>query len=365
MKFTCIKENLEKALSIAERFTGKNINLPILGNILLEVNENTLHLTATNLEYAVQISLSGKGLRNGKLSVPAKIFSSLVQSIKEDKIDLEEKQNNLLIKTDTRDTRINGTRTDDFPLLPKVKKSFSFFIEEGLLKRGLEKVLPASAISEFKPELNGVFFRVSSGKLYLAATDTFRLAEFVCPLSKKTENENFSFILPQRIAQEVSRILAEDEEIKITFGENQTLFEIGEIKIISRLIEGNFPEYTNIIPKDFSTSTFLKKDELINAIRSASIFASKIQDITFNISKNNFEVNSSNPEIGEHKIKLQAATTGKDVKISFNYRYLLDGLTVSDEEEVFFGCNLENSPSLVRGKSETTFLYVIMPIRLT
>lgn len=362
MKFSCVKENIGKAIAVAERFAGKNITLPILANVLLEADNNSLTLTATNLEYAAQITIPGRGTP-GRVTVPAKILNSLIQSFKDEKIDLEEGKHNLFIRTDTRETRINGMNPDDFPLIPKFKKMSSLRVDSLLLRQGLEKVLPAVSSSEFKPELTGIFFNISPKAVRLAATDTFRLSEKVIDSSGSRE-ENFSFILPQRVALELSRVLQDGEEAEILIGENQALFESGGIKIISRLIEGSFPEYGGIIPKHFELTGFLDRGEFIGAVRAASIFSSKIQEVVLKFRENELEISSANSEIGEHKISLPIASTGKEAVLSFNYRYLLDGLTALDEDELFIGVNNENTPSLIRNKSDGTFVYVLMPIRL-
>lgn len=364
MKFLCVKENLGKALALAERFTGKNLTLAILGNVLLKAEENVLRVSATNLEYGVEIVVPGQVSRPGLVSVPAKILNSLVQSGQEGKLELEEKQGNLFVKTDTRDIRINGTPPDDFPLIPKIKKTSTFTIDSSFLEHGLGKVLPSVSSSEFKPELNGVLFKIAGKTLRLAATDTFRLAEKTLELSAKSEGESFSFILPQRVSQELSRIAGSDE-VRVSLGENQVMFEIGGIKIISRLIEGNFPEYSAIIPKDFETSAFLDLPEFIDIVRSSSIFASKLQEVKLEVRGKNLEVTTLNPEVGEYKTKLSISTTGKDITISFNFRYLLDGLNSLDEKEFFLGLNSENNPALLRNKNDSSFLYVLMPIRLS
>lgn len=364
MKFSCVKEYLEKAVAIAERFTGKNITLPILANLLLETEGNNLVVTATNLEYAVQIIVPGKTGRPGKVSVPAKILNSLIQTIREEKVDFEEKQGNLFVRTDTRDTRLNGLNPEEFPILPKVKKTSSFRVESYLLKQGIEKVLPAVSASEFKPELAGVFFNFAPRTLRLAATDTFRLAEKTISLDGK-DGESFSFILPQRVALELARVLQDKEEIKIGTGENQALFEAEGIKIISRLIEGNFPEYGGIIPKQFENTSHIKREEYIQAVRSASIFSSKIQEVVLKFKEKILEIASANAEVGQHHMTIPVASGGKEISISFNYRYLLDGLSALDEEELFMGVNSENTPSLLRNKEDGSFLYVLMPIRLS
>lgn len=363
MRFSCVKEKLERAITIAERFTAKNITLPILGNILLESRESTLLITATNLEQAVQVTIPGKG-QAGSVCVSGKIFSSLVQSLKEDTITLEEKQGNMTVKTNTRDTRINGMPTDGFPLIPKIKKISSLQLDALLLKQGFESVLPAVSSSEFKPELSGVFLSGSGKLLKLVATDTFRLAEKKLPVSEPPSGL-LSCIIPQRVAQELARIISEgEEEIEVLYGDNQILFNLKGIQVISRTIEGNFPEYGNIIPQQFETTCFLETSEFINAVRSSSIFSSKIQEVTLKFSKKQIEITASNPEIGEHKIILPGGSVGKETKVSFNYRYLLDGIGAMHEKEVFLGVN-ENAAAVVKNKNDDSLLYVLMPIRLS
>lgn len=364
MKFICARENLERAFAIAERFTGKNLTLPILGNMLLEVRENTLMVTATNLEYAVQLTISGNGGKAGKASVPAKIASALVQSMRDDKIQLEEKGGNVVMKSDTRDARLNGMPANDFPLMPTIKKSASFEIGALELQSGLASVLPAVSLSEFKPELAGVNCKVGLRALHLAATDTFRLAEKITPLSRAGEEPQFSFILPQRIASELSRILDGEEQVSISLGDNQALIEYQGMRIISRLIEGNFPEYGAIIPNQFGTTCFFKRTELLQAVRSSSIFASKLQDVTLSFTENECEISSANQEIGEYHTRLPIALSGKEARVSFNYRYLMDGLTLLQGDELFFGMNNETAPALMHDRTDNTLLYVIMPIRV-
>lgn len=370
MKFTCVRENLERAVSIAERFTGKNLTLPILGNVLFDVQENVLTITATNLEYAIQIAVPGSGGRAGRISVPAKIASALVQSIQDEKIQLEERSGNLIVKTDTRDARVNGMPANDFPLMPTIKKTASFEIGSLDLQSGFASVLPAVSLSEFKPELAGVHCKVGLRALHLAATDTFRLAEKTIPLpppeGRGMPNQDaspFSFILPQRIASELSRILDGEERITISVGENQVLFEREGMRVISRLIEGNFPEYGAIIPNQFGTTCFLKRALLLRAVKSSSIFASKLQDVVLNFTKAECEISSENQEIGEYRTRLPLTLSGREARASFNYRYLIDGLSIVQGEDIFFGMNGETAPALMHDRADNSLLYVIMPIK--
>lgn len=365
MKFSCTKETLERAILTAERFTGKNLSLPVLGSILFETDDSNLTITATNLESAVKIVINGRSQKKGKAAIPAKIFSSLIQSVSDEKIDLEEKQGNVFIKTGSRDARVNGIPPDDFPIFPKIKKAASFMADGFELGKGLEKVLPAVSSSEFKPELNGVNFKVSGTRLFLAATDTFRLAEKIITLSEKADGGSVSFILPQRVAQEAARVFGGEEEVKISLGENQVVFETEKLTIISRLIDGNFPEYSGIIPKEFDVTAFINKREFNDAVRASSIFSSKLQEISLKFKARELEINSLNQEVGEYKTSIPAATTGSGIGLNFNYRYLLDGVNVLDEEEIFMGLNSEQKPSMLRNKEDNSFLYCLMPIRLS
>lgn len=363
MKFSCVKEKLERAIMIAERFTGKNVTLPILGNILLRFGDNALMLTATNLEHAIEIKVPGNSSGEGNITVPAKVASALIQSIKDEKIELEGKQGSLIITTDTRDTRVNGMISDDFPLIPKVKAGTYFSVEGGLLRRGLERVIPAVSLSEFKPELGGVFFKIDAHNLRLAATDTFRLAEISFPLVKKDADARASFILPHRVAGELMRVLGDTGDVTVALGENQVLFEINGIKITSRLIEGNFPEYNAIIPKNFETTCFFGKDDMRDAVRASSIFTSSLQDVSLRFHDKGIQVRSINSEIGEYKTDIAVPVQGREITMNFNYRYLLDGLNALHEHEVVWGSNSEYTPAVLRNKSDGSFLYIIMPIR--
>lgn len=361
MKFICKKEKLERALAFAERFTGKNLALPILANILFDAGDGVLVVTATNLEHAIQISVPGSSAKPGRVSVAAKIVSSFIQSVHEENIELEEKQGNLYIKSDTRHTRINGLPAEDFPLIPKIKKNNSFVIEAALFRDGIAKVIPATSISEFKPELTGVFVKITPTEIKFAATDTFRLAEKI--IQRRSEGEGVSFILPHRVALELTRVLDGDGEVRVSLGENQIVCESEGIKIISHLVEGNFPEYSAIIPKNFETSCYLNRAEVASAVRASSIFASKLQEVTLLFQGKNFEITAVNQDVGEYKTEVPAAVTGKNVSISFNHRYLLDGLNLIEDGDFFLGLNNENAPSLICSKTDKSFVYVMMPIR--
>lgn len=365
MKFRCVVDYIKSAVAAAERFTGKHATLPILSHILFEVKDGALRVAATNLESAYQTKIAGDRQKDGRVAVPAKVLGSFLQSLKDDTLSLEERQGNLYLKTDTRQTRINGMAAEDFPIIPTIVPSSLFQVDAALLARGFASVLPAVSLSEFKPELRGVLVALAGSELSLAATDTFRLAEFTTSLESGSQKEKTSFILPHRIAQEVARIAREGEMTAMGTDANYALVTFGNVSIISRLIEGVFPDYRAIIPSTFETSCFVSRPQLADAVRSSSIFASKLQDVRLWAEGKMMEVSSSNQDIGEHTITIPCSISGKEARVSFNYRYLLDGIQLFDEDEIFMGLNGGQGKAMLRNKSDESARYVVMPIRLS
>lgn len=366
MKFTCATSDFSRAVSIAERFCGRNIALPVLAQVLIEADGDTVSVTGTNLEHAAVWRTPARVSRKGRVCVPAKTLASLLQSFGDQEVTVEEDHGSLRLSTKERDGKVNGIAADEFPLVPAVKKTQSFSVHAGLLSQCLARVLPAVSASEFKPELTGVSLRAEGDTLTLAATDTFRLGE--CGITDKSlgSKGSVSCIIPERTAQEIMRIMdGATGKAAVSLGENQMLVECDDGKIVSRLIEGSFPDYKAIIPAQFSTSAYVKKSDLVAAIRSASIFASKLQEVTLRFSPSGLEIAAANPDVGEYRTTCAAALTGKDISMSFNWRYILDGVQALEDEEIFFGCNKESSPALLRNKSHQAYTYVVMPIRLT
>lgn len=366
MKFSCATSDFTRAAGIAERFTGKNIALPVLSQVLIEADADSVSVTGTNLEHALVWRVPARVSQKGKVCVPAKTLSSLLQSFGDEEVRAEEDKGSLRLSTKEREGKVNGIAADEFPLVPAVKKIQSFSVNAEVFSRSIARVLPAVSSSEFKPELTGICLRVEGDAITLAATDTFRLGECVITEKSSGAKEQISCIVPERTAQELARILdGETGKVVMSFGENQTVIECGNGKVVSRLIEGNFPDYRAIIPARFATSAYVKKDDLIAAVRSASIFASKLQEVTMRFSSAGLEIVAANPDVGDYRTVCPASVTGKDIAMSFNWRYVMDGIQQLEDEEIFFGCNQESSPALLRNKSHQACTYVVMPIRLT
>lgn len=373
MKFSCAQQDLERAAAIAERFTGKQLALPALANVLLAADGKGLMLTATNLEHAVQVRVAARVGREGRVTLPARVFATLLQSLGDGDVHGEGEQGNLRLTTARRNVRINGMPADDFPPIPKIKKTAGFSAPALLLARGLSRVLPAVSSSEFKPELAGVYFRQGKDDVTLCATDTFRLAEAVVPLAHpgdglpgREQGAGVSCILPHRPATELARLLdGEDGDVAVAVGDNQLTAETRRGTLTSRLVDGAFPDYKAIIPARFATSAYLSREDAVRGVRAASIFASKLQEITLRLQEKRMDIRAANPDVGEYHVEYPASLAGKETAMSFNWRYVMDGLQQLDDEEVFFGCNDAGAPALIRNKSHAAFTYVVMPIRLT
>jgi len=371
MKFITLVENLKKAVVLAERITSKNITLPILSNVLIETNKNQIHLKATDLEIGAEINVSGKTEKEGKVVIPAKTFSDFLNSLPEEKIILEAKENNLKVESGKFKTIFQGYSSEDFPIIPQIKTDKFIEIEKGLLKEGLEQVILSVGYSTNFPELTSVLFKIEQEGLKLVGTDRYRLAVKTIPSEKIKTNlkEDFEVLVPLRTIQEVLKMLAEkledeSEIITISPDPNQIQFATENVRLISRLINAEYPNFKDAIPTNFENQVILKRTDLKEAIKVIGIFSGKVNEVKFRFNplKKEVVLEAQDPTLGQSETLLDSVEIkGNPLDIAFNYRFFLDGLEASRGEEVFIGLNKENSPVLMRGKEESNFLYVLVP----
>jgi len=368
MKFIIIRVNLKDGVSITERFVGNNLNLPILKNILIEADNNRIKLTATNLETAINFFVAGKVIEQGKLTVPAGVLLNLISNLTSDRLNLENKSGNKLeIKTDNYEALIQGSPTDEFPIVPKIKNQSEFIeIKAEIIKEALNQTLVAVQFSDLRPELNSILFDFTLDALKLAATDSFRLAEKIINQDQFNTNhkKGFKILIPLKTAQELPRIVKNEDVLKIYHDENQVLFKTEQVELLSRLTEGRFPDYEAIVPKKFNTEIVLNKQELINALKLAGIFGGKNSEVKLKIQENKkiVEITSSDQAIGDNNYILTAKIQGNLKEIIFNWRYLTDALKVINGEDVFLGINKENEPAEIKSPSDSSYFYILKPI---
>ena len=378
MKFTTLVETIKKAVNSAEKITGKNLTLPILGNILLKTNKNKLHLSATDLEIGIELIITGKIEKEGKFVIPAKTFSDFLNNLSEEKITIEEKNDVLIVKSGKYNTTFQGFNPEEFPIIPETKTEKHLEIEKIDFEEALEQVIPSVGYTSPKAELNGILLKLeTSGSkklLKLVGTDSFRLAEKEISSSKiKTNIKNdLEIIIPLRTAQEILRLIQEKTEnddsiVRIMPEPNQVEFSFSDMRLVSRLINAEYPKYSSIIPNSFENQITVNKKELAEAVKIIGLFSGKVNDVKFNFdpSKKEIILEAQDLSLGKSQtILTPKEMSGNPLQISFNYRFLLDGLNSIKENDIFLGLNKESSPGLIRGESDDSFSYILMPIKL-
>ena len=364
MKITCTTENLRTAVHTTERFTGRHVTLPILSHILCRADEQKISLIGTNLEFGIEYHLAGKVQKPGVVTIPAKPISQLLGSIHDETVTIEAKSQHLALHTPTTDVTILGLDPGDFPTLPVIKREHTFAIPALDFVSGLQRVTPAAAVSDLKPELAGVLFALSPGSLTLAATDSFRLAEQKITL-RESGGQRAECIVPIRTAQEVMRILPPEPnvDVRVSIGEHQAVLEWGEARILSRLIDGAYPPYQNIMPSAYETTLLVSRDDLLKKIRLAAVFSSRLNDVTLRFSPTELEVATANAETGSTSARLAAKGRGASGTAVFNYRYLSDGLEAAGGENVILNLNGISGPTLIQNPADSAYRYLVMPIR--
>jgi DNA polymerase-3 subunit beta len=367
MKLIVLKNNLKEGLSAVERAASENANLPILKNVLIKTFNNKIQLSATNLELAITKYISGKIVEEGSITVPLSALLSIVNNTPNERINLEVEHNTLLFKTDNYDATIQGLPEEEFPIIPKLENTTTYLeLDTSLFKEGVTKILNTIQISEIRPEISGVLLDFQVTHVKLVGTDSFRLAEKTIAENNFKSNfqRGFRIIIPLRTMQEVLRITTTGP-IRMYIDPNQILFKNDELEVISRLIDGTYPDYEQIIPKSLETELSLERDHLINAVKLVSTFSSKTNDLklNFNEGKKTLEVYSANQYLGENKYLIPVKSKGKSFHTSFNWRYLLDGLKNFESKEILLGVNGDNRPALLKNPADASYFYILMPIK--
>lgn len=364
MIITVLREELRDALLICERFSSRQLTLPVVGNVLLKTLGQKLKIQATNLEMGIEVPIQAKVIKEGMITVPPRILSSLLQTITEEKITLEEKQGTLCVDGGTSQSEIRGIPGGDFPIMPNLGEGTVIKILNNLLINQISRVIPSITPSDFKPEISGILFNLKKNNLIIAGTDTFRLSEAKIK-EFSVQGDYLPFIIPLRPIQELIKIARPDDETKFNFKDSQVAIETGEgIKIISRLISGKYPEYEGLIPKEFAASLRLPRVEMLNTVKLSGVFATKLNDIILTYRTNNLIVEIINPEVGKFTKEIKAKVSGKSGKIGFNYRYLSDALDVLSSDDVLLSLTDETKPVLIQDEADQSFFSILMPIRI-
>jgi DNA polymerase-3 subunit beta len=369
MKCTILSDNFKKALSLVERSTGKNLTLPILSSFLIDAEIGALKIIGTNLEIGIETIIRGTIQEQGKIAIPARALSSYISTIpKDEKITLESKDTDLIVKTQTQKTVFKGYQQDDFPPFPQIKDIYKLSIKKTDIIHTISRNLISISKNTIKPELASMYFSIEKDMLTIASTDSFRLSEEkIKPISFSPKIANESFLIPARTCEELIKLLeySNDEEVFFTIGNGELLVKYNDTSLYSRLTEGNFPDYKQIIPKKFTTQAIVSRSTLANHIKRASIFANKLQGVTLAFTKETGDcvIESSNRDVGEYKASMKSDIHGNSINIVFNYHYLLDGIEGYADDTLSFGFNSESQPLLIRPVKKENSLYVVMPMK--
>lgn len=376
MIFACTQENLAQGLGLVGHITGKNVNLPILGNVLLKTDGGNVRLSTTNLEMAVSVVIRGKVDQQGEFTVPAKLLMDYVALLPAGKVELAVQEDTLEIKADGKVTKIKGMQASEFPLIPKLVIDQGYKLDATAFRQAIGQVAFAVSSSESRPELSGVacFFHGQAGqdRLVMAATDSYRLAERSLALLAGGSAKEAKCIVPARALVEVARILsaykdemATPETAEWAITENQFVLTYGNVELISRLIEGSFPDYRQIIPTQFRSTIRVSRSELIKAIRAASLFARQgLFDVHLELfADGRLTVSSADTGTGAHTTTIQVAKEQEPNKVTVNFKYVTDGLSAVSVDEVKIQLIDGMNPVVLAPATGEGFQYVVMPIR--
>jgi len=373
MKLTCLQENLNRGLSIVGRAVATRTTLPITNNVLLAAEGGQLKLVATNLEMAISCWIGAKIEEEGAITVPARLLTEFVSSLPSDTIavNLSPQTKTLGLKCARFEARISGVDAKEFPPIPSVDEGITTSVEVETLRQAINQVVFAAATEESRPVLTGVCTQFEGSTLTLAAADGFRLAVFKMPIKDKVSQKT-EVIIPARTLAELNRLMGDQEEaVNITLNPNksQVLFRLKSTELVSQLIQGTFPNYSQLIPKSYNTRVMVNVAEFLRATKTASIFARDGSGIVRLVVTPGSETNpgrlavsARSEEIGDDVGEIDATVEGADAKIAFNGKYLTDVLSVLRESQVALETTNPSSPGLIRPVGTENYTHVVMPM---
>lgn len=364
MEIEVTQEKLSKALNNVSKIAVGKVTLPVLNNVLIRVDNKKVSLITTNLDMAIVDFLPVSDSKDGVITVPAKLLAEFVSNLpRGEKIKITEKDSKITITAGKYSSIINGTPADDFPELPEIDEKNAVIFKIGIdeFKEGVSSVAVASSNDLARPALTGIFFNTKNKNLLVAATDGYRLAEK--KLIKNIQSE-ISAIVPSSSLQEVLRAINDEmDEVEITFDENLVRFRLGEVEIISKLIDASYPDYALLIPKKSDIKIELGRDELIRVTRLASLFARSVNGAIVCEAKqpSTFSVKSVASELGENDSSIETSVSSEG-KITLSARFLMDALNVLTDKDITFEFSGGTSPAVLHNKNNEDYIHVVMPL---
>jgi DNA polymerase-3 subunit beta len=375
MKFSCNQDTFSKYLNIVSRVVSNKPGLPILSNVLFESEKNKLIIKATDLELSINTWIGADITDDGKVTIPAKQLTDFVNSVPQEVIQVEVEKQNFNISTSNNTASFNTMPSDDFPNIPSVDKKIEPFIQinKADLVMAINKVAFAAATDDIKPVLTGVKFEIENDTISLIATDGLRLSKQSIKIPKTSKEKDF--LIPVRALLELSYIISEtntdeDELVSIYLIEekNQVMFRVGDIDLISRLIDGEFPEYKQIIPTGFKTKCNIEREAFTNSLKVVNIIARSVlgNKMILDISSkdNKITLSATQADLGKNESNFDCKVEGDDLKIAFSAKLLSDVLNHLDSESILFECSEAIKPGVFKIEGDDSFVHLVMPMML-
>lgn len=364
MKLECDKSKIEIVIQKAARLANKHLTLPVLSCVYLEaLDGNTLVVKSTNLDIGIEIETKVKVIEKGNVAVPANILVGTLSSIKENDLVFETVDNNLKISSNQNSVVIKCMPNDDFPSIPKLTDSKSIKINCPDLIFGFKSVWYSASSSNVKPELGSIFVYKGENGLVFVSTDSFRLAEK--RINTKITADFPQTLIPYRNVIEIIKLFEDYKgEIEIIFDKNQASFVAQDVYVVSRLIDGSFPDYKQIIPKNYTATATVLKNDLLNSIKTSNIFSDTLNQVKLKVDVKNkiLSVESKNNDIGEYKEAIKASTVGENIELNFNNKYIIDCMQSIPSDSLTLSFGGVGKPLAISGVTDKSFLYIVMPM---
>src|SRR3989344_1194670 len=362
MKLQVTQQNFAKALNTVARVASTRGTLPILSNVLIKTDKNRLSVSATNLDIAITHHIGSKIDKEGSVTVPARLTQDFVSNLPDSVLKLDLDGHKLSIVTDKYQSTINGLVADDFPVTPAISGGTKWRVPAADFKKALSQVVFAASNDDARPVLTGVYFYRHGGEAVAAATDSYRLAENKLGKSKQAVN----FLVPATAINDVLRIISDaDKEVVVTHDDQQVSFEFGDVTLVARLVEGNYPDYRKLLPTKFASVAKLKRSDFANITKVSSLFARESAgSVTINVDKDEklVSIKAIASQLGENTAAASAEVTGGG-EVTLNSRYLIEALAAFSDEQVEFCFNGKLEPCILRSRGEPGYTHLIMPLR--
>ena len=367
MRLTCSQKDLADALNITNKAVGINVTLPVLNNVLAKAEGKKMFFTATNLEIAISYWIDADIKNEGEITIPSKLLTNYINYLKDEEIDLSvEEGESVLIKTSDSKSKIKGIPASEFPSIPVVEKEAGFSVVAEDLSLAINQVALAAALSTTRPILTGVYFGVLKDELKMVATDSYRLAEKT--LKPKNVTGDISCIVPVKTILELGAILSSvknKDEIEVTVSKNQILFSINKVKITSRLIEGQFPDYQQVIPKTTKTKILLNASDLSLVLKRINLFAKENNNkVLIKANQKGVAITTDTTQYGVGEVEIKTKVEGENNEIALNSQFILDVLNNVGTDEVMIELGESVNPAILRPSGKEDYTHIIMPLKI-